>query len=157
MPVNTAKVEGRRKLDFASFDELLADADRLNSGPVTVLGNWSAGQIFRHLATAYNGSIDGFAMTFPWFFKLMAKPFKQKLINGAMPAGFRLPAKGAQELAPEPTLTEEGLALLHNAVARLQNEPRRAPHPMFGAITKEEWDKIHLHHASLHMSFIVPQ
>jgi hypothetical protein len=22
---------------------------------------------------------------------------------------------------------------------------------------KEEWDKIHLHHASLHMSFIVPQ
>jgi Protein of unknown function (DUF1569) len=157
MAVNTAKVEGRRRVDYASFDAVLADADWVSSGSVKVLGNWSAGQIFRHLATAYNGSIDGFAMTFPWYFKLMAKAFKQKLINGAMPAGFNLPRKGAEELAPEPTSTEEGLELLRSAVARLQNEPHRAAHPMFGEITREEWDKIHLHHASLHMSFIVPK
>jgi hypothetical protein len=52
MPVNTAKVDGRRKLDYASLEEVLADADRLSSGPVKVLGNWSAGQIFKHLAIA---------------------------------------------------------------------------------------------------------
>lgn len=44
MPVNTAKVEGHRKLDYASLEELLTDADRLSSGPVKMLGNWSAGQ-----------------------------------------------------------------------------------------------------------------
>jgi Protein of unknown function (DUF1569) len=75
MPVNTAKVDGRRKLDYASLEEVLADADRLSSRPVKVLGNWSAGQIFRHLALAFNGSIDGFTMTFPWPLRLMARFF----------------------------------------------------------------------------------
>ena len=45
MPVNIAKAEGRRKLDYASIEEPLADADRLGSGPVKVVGNWSSGQI----------------------------------------------------------------------------------------------------------------
>jgi hypothetical protein len=157
MPVNTAKVAGRRKLDYASLEELLADADRLSSGPVKVLGNWSAGQIFKHLALAYNGSIDGFTMTFPWPLRMMAKIFKGKLLNGPMPAGFSLPSDGAKALGPGPTSPEEGLADLHAAVLRLKRESQRAKHPMFGDITNEEWNKIHLKHASLHMSFLVPQ
>jgi Protein of unknown function (DUF1569) len=79
MPVDTAKVEGRRKLDYASLDELLLDADRLSSGSVRALGNWSAGQIFRHLSIAFNGSIDGFAMTFPWHLRLLARVFKNNM------------------------------------------------------------------------------
>ena len=46
MPVATAKVEGRRKLDYQSLDEVVADAERLSAGTLTTLGNWSAGQIF---------------------------------------------------------------------------------------------------------------
>ncbi len=157
MPVNTAKVDGRRKLDYASLEEMLADANRLASGPVKALGNWSAGQIFKHLAIAYNGSIDGFTMTFPLPLRLMARLFKKKLINGAMPAGFNLPADAAKAVLPGPTSTEEGLADLHAAVARLEREPHRARHPMFGEISKEEWNKIHLAHANLHMSFLVPR
>ena len=156
MPVNTAKVEGRRKLDYASFAELLADADRLASGPMKTLGNWTPGQVFRHLANAYNGSIDGFTMTFPWPLRTMAKLFKKKLVNGAMPPGFNLPASGAKGLMPDPISTEDGLAALHAAVARLQRETHRAHHPMFGEITNAEWNTIHLKHASLHMSFLVP-
>ena len=49
MPVNTAKVEGRRKLDYASLGEMLDDADRLGSGPIKVLGNWSAGHGWMHI------------------------------------------------------------------------------------------------------------
>jgi Protein of unknown function (DUF1569) len=157
MPVKTARVDGRRKLDYASFEEMLADADRLGSGPVKVLGNWSAGQIFRHLAAAYNGSIDGFTITFPWYFRVMAKLFKNKLLAGPMPAGFKLPSKGADTLEPAATSTEEGLADLHAAVARLEREPHRAYHPMFGELTNEQWNKVHLKHASMHMSFLVPQ
>jgi Protein of unknown function (DUF1569) len=157
MPVATAKVAGRRKLDFASLQEVLADADRLSSGPITMLGNWSAGQIFRHLATAYNGSIDGFTMTFPWYFRLMATVFKKKLVAMPMPPGFNLPGAGAKEMAPAPASTEEGLAELHSAVARLENDSRRARHPMLGDLTKEQWNQVHLNHANLHMSFLVPQ
>ncbi len=32
---------------------MLADADKLDTGPVKVLGNWSPGQIFKHLAIVY--------------------------------------------------------------------------------------------------------
>jgi hypothetical protein len=156
MPVDTVKVHDRRKLDYASFEEMLADADRLASGPVKVLGNWSAGQIFRHLALAYNGSIDGFTMTFPWPLRMMARVFKKKLINGSMPPGFNLPSEGAKAIAPGETTTAEGLADLHSAVARLERESHRAKHPMFGDLSKEQWNTIHLNHASLHMSFLVP-
>ena len=100
MPVNTARVEGRRKLDYKSLTELLADADRLGSGPVKALGNWSAGQIFRHLAVSYNSSIDGFTMTFPWYMRLMAKIFKNKLLAGPMPAGINLAPANAKTVRP---------------------------------------------------------
>jgi hypothetical protein len=156
MPVNTAKVECRRQLNYTSFEELLADADRLSAGPVKALGNWSAGQVFRHLALAYSSSIDGFTVTFPWYLRLMGKIFRKKLLAGPMPAGYKLPPSGAKTLEPPPISTAEGLADLHAAVARLQQTPHRARHPMFGQVTKEQWDKIHLAHASLHMSFLVP-
>ena len=157
MPVATAKVEGRRKLDYQSLDEVVADAERLSAGTLTTLGNWSAGQIFRHLATAYNASIDGFKTTFPWPMRFMAGLFKQKLINGAMPPGIKVPAGLAKEVMPEPTSTEYGLAQLRAAVARLEREPKRAKHPVFGELSNEEWNKVHLNHAKLHMSFLVPQ
>ena len=41
MAVNTAKVEGRRKVDYKSLREVVDDADRLNSGHVKAIGNWS--------------------------------------------------------------------------------------------------------------------
>jgi Protein of unknown function (DUF1569) len=154
--VNTAKVEGRRKLKFQSYEDLLADLDRLSSGPVKTLGNWSPGQIFRHLAKAYNSSIDGFSMIFPLHFRLLAKVFRKKLLSMPMPAGVKLPSKSGKSLLPPPTSTEEGLSELRGAIARLQTEPKRAKHPLFGALTNQEWDKVHLTHASLHLSFLVP-
>jgi hypothetical protein len=44
MPVDTGKVERRRTLNYASFEAVLADAERLSGGSVKALGNWSAGQ-----------------------------------------------------------------------------------------------------------------
>jgi hypothetical protein len=157
MSINTAKVQGRRKLRFASFEELLADVDRLSSGPVKVLGNWSPGQIFRHLAVAYNSSIDGFTMTFPLHLRLVAKVFRKKLLTMQMPAGFKLPRSGAATLEPSASSTQEGAAELRAAVARLEREPSRARHSMFGDLTREEWDRVHLTHASLHLSFLIPE
>jgi hypothetical protein len=157
MSVKTAKVEGRRTVNYASLEDVLADAERLSSGHAQVLGNWSPGQIFRHLAKAYNGSIDGLTGTFPWHIRTIARLFKKKLIAGAMPPGIKLPADLAEAVIPEPTSTEDGLAELRAAVARLENEPHRAKNPVFGELTKEEWNQIHINHAKLHMSFLVPQ
>jgi hypothetical protein len=148
------KVVARRKLDYKWFDELLADADRLSTDNVKTLGNWSAGQIFQHLAIAFNCSIDGFPAGFPWFVRTMGRIFKKKLIGGPMPAGIKMPAQLGKVVMPEPTSTQVGLANLHAAVSRLKQEPRRATHPVFGEISNQEWDSIHLEHANLHMSFL---
>jgi Protein of unknown function (DUF1569) len=157
MPVDTKKVEGRRKLAYKSLDELLADAERIGSGPVKTLGNWTPGQIFRHLARSYNASIDGFDVKFPWFLRTTARLFKNKLINGPMPPGYGMPPDVAKVMAPGETSTEEGLTDLRAAIARLKQDARRVKNPVLGEITREEWDKVHLSHASLHMSFLVPE
>jgi len=101
MPADTAKVVGRRQLDYTSFEELLADAEQMSSGPVKALGNWSAGQIFKHLAIIYNGSIDGLPVTFPWHFRMMVKLFKTKIINGPMPPGFKMKPENAKFTEPD--------------------------------------------------------
>jgi hypothetical protein len=157
MPVDTAKVKGRRRLDYRSLEELQADAERLGAGPVKALGNWSPGQIYRHLAVSFTHSIDGADIKFPWYLRLMARIFKKKLIRGPMPPGFKMPPDAAKLIVPGPTSTEEGLTELRAAIARLQREHKRARHPVFGELTQEEWNQLYLKHASLHMSFLVPE
>jgi hypothetical protein len=157
MTVNTAKVQGRRQVKYSSYAELLADADRVAAGPVKTLGNWSAGQIFQHLANAYLGSLDGYEMKAPWYVRAGAWVLGRWLLSMRMPAGFKLPPDAARELVPPPTTTEEGLAALKKAVARLQAEPQRARHPVFGNLSNADYDRLHLNHASMHMSFLIPE
>lgn len=157
MAINTSKVQGRRALKFFSLQEVLEDAERMSAGNVRVLGNWSAGQIFQHLAKALNDSIDGSDLKVSWYLKIPARLMKKRLINGSMPPGFKLPAEAAKVLVPGPTSTEEGLSALRNAIARVQRDPRRAINPVFGVLTNEEWTKLQLAHAALHLSFLVPE
>lgn len=155
MTVETAKVEGRRKLDYKSYAELLADADKLSSGPINTLGNWSAGQIFVHLAKAYKGAIDGFPFVFPWYFR-DGLDVQEKAACG-------LNAVRVQDDATSCRLVgtrvhhhgdRPGRASCRRGEVRAQ--PNRATHPIFGNLSKEEYDTLNLKHASMHMSFLVP-
>ncbi len=154
MSIDTKQVVNRRKVHYHSLAELLADAERLAANGARPLGNWSAGQVFQHLANAMNGSIDGLPGTFPWYIKFMARLFKKRFIGGPMPAGLTVPKDLAEKVMPAPISTEEGLAHLRAAIARLESDPKRAPSPIFGSMTKEEWNTMHLNHANLHMSFL---
>jgi hypothetical protein len=154
MPVETAKVKVRRQVSYGSLQDVLADAQRLSRGNIKSLGNWSAGQVFLHLARAMNSSIDGTDANFPLWLCVMARLFKKKLLAGPMPPGFQLPARAAETFVPGPTSTEEGLAALQAAIARQERESSRAPSPVFGKITRDEWNQIHLMHSTLHMSFL---
>jgi uncharacterized protein DUF1569 len=157
MPNDTSKVQGRRKVQYSSLRDVLADAERMSKGPVEALGNWSAGQIFLHLAKSLNTSIDGSDAKPSWFFRLMARMMKKRILRGPMPPGFKLPPAAAQVLVPGPTSTDEGLAALRAAIARQEREPKRAPSPFLGRLSHEEWTQLHLNHAALHMSFLVPR
>ena len=63
--VNTKIVTGRRKLRFESYEEVLTDVEHLAAGEVRLLGNWSFGQILKHLALAVDSMIDGGPFNLP--------------------------------------------------------------------------------------------
>ncbi len=156
MSVNTRKVTGRRQLKFQSLDEVLADAERCANEDYEPLGNWSAGQIFAHIARAMHGSIDGMTFQVPWPIRILLKLFRKRYINGPMSPGVTLPST-AKSLIAEPTVTaEQGLADLREAIARLKQSATRAPSPAFGPMSREDSDRLHMTHAAMHLSFLTP-
>jgi hypothetical protein len=157
MTVETATVQGRRKLTFRSFDEVLADAERLVSSPnTTTLGNWPLSQLLTHLTKGINGSIDGISGKAPWFLRLIGPIVKGRIIKNGMSPGFKLPKGREAESFPAAPSPQEALGKLRDAVGRLKQERMTARHPFFGKLTHEEWTRLHLRHAEMHLSFAVP-
>ena len=156
--IDTTKVADRRSLHFDRLEDISADLDRLAaSGEVRALGNWSPGQLLKHLATTLNKSIDGFENPLPGFVRVIFRTFlKKRFLTGPMSAGFKLPKKALAELVPAPVSFEDGLQFLRQAIHRLQTETQRAPNPVLGPLTVEEWNQLHCRHCELHLSFLVP-
>jgi hypothetical protein len=158
-PVRTTKVVGRRKVRFENLDEIIADAEMLAAKRVRQLGNWSVGQATGHLARTMQLSLDGFdGALAPLPFRLLMKIAKRPLLRYGFRPGFKLPSPIAEKAILEPSFTnEQGLGELRTNIKRLKHEPQRAVHPAFGRLTKEEWNRVHLRHAELHLSFFVPE
>ncbi len=152
MIVNTKLVEGRRPVRYQSYDDLLQDAERIaSSDSMQTLGNWSPGQIFKHLADAIESSIDGSGFVLPWPIRIVfTMLMKRKYLYDSLPAGFKAPKR----FQPGPIDTLDALDALRKAVDRMKSETDRVMHPAFGHITREEWDQFNLRHCEMHMSFI---
>ncbi len=156
MTVETGKVAGRRPLHFSNYDELLDCARKLSQGPTRQLGNWSLGQICKHLAVTIDSSMDGPAFKPPFLLRLVGPLLKKRFLSRPMQSGFKLP-KTAGKLLPPETTTADGLEHLERSVARLDQVPARAPHPVFGKLSRDQWDQLQFRHGELHLSFIEPQ
>jgi len=158
MTVNTRKVSGRRAVRYDSYQDLLDDAERLAVSDAQALGNWSLGQALGHLARVMEMSIDGSELKAPWPVRFVARVFyRQRFLSGPIPSGFRVPRSAREALVPERQDSQTGLAELRRAVGRLHDEIDRAPHPVLGELSLDEWDSLHLRHAEMHMSFLVPE
>ena len=157
-PVVTKNVSGRRELHFHAIDEIVADAEKLVASPnIKTLGNWPLGRLLAHLTTAINGSIDGVDARAPLLFRLAGKLVKNRILNSAMLPGFQLPDRFQADLFPEVESPQDALEGLLKAAARAKTERMTACHPVFGQLTHDEWTQLHLRHAELHLSFVVPE
>jgi hypothetical protein len=160
-PVETTKVSNRRVVRYNTFDELLADAERLvqlnGEGKVRPLGNMSLGQALGHLALWMQASIDGIPddLRPPAPVKLLARLFKGIVLSKGLRPGFKLPTDAASKLIPPAGYSaSDGFNALSAACARLRREHRRVPSPLFGPMSEYEWERLHLRHAELHLSFM---
>jgi Protein of unknown function (DUF1569) len=155
--IDTGKVTGRRQLHFNSLDDIVADVEQLaKAKEVRSLGNWSNGQVLKHLTLVMNGSIDGMPRVMPGFMRFFLSLFmKNSFLKNPMPAGYELP-KRAAAILPSPTSWEQGLQGFRQAANRLRTETTRQTHPVMGRLTVDEWNQVHCRHSELHLSFLIP-
>lgn len=159
--INTAKVSDRRRPRFTTVDELLADVDRIvaaeRAGTLRRTGNWTAGQVFGHLATWINYAYEGFPFRPPWFIRWILRKKKAVYLRDGMPAGVRIPKVQNGTFGTEELSTDEGAARLRRALLRLKSgEPAKFESPAFGTMSQEERTALNLRHAELHLSFLHP-
>jgi len=156
--VDTKKVQGRRELRFTKLADIQAEAERLACGPVRQLGNWPLGYSLAHLAGGMKLALDGADFKVPWYPRTFAALIKKKVLRSPMKPGFQLPKDAAEVLIPSREIsTQEGLNELQTTIARMNREPQRHPSPIFGKMTRDEWDQLQLRHAEMHLSFYVPE
>lgn len=159
-PVNT-KTAPHRTVTLHSLDDLKTEVSNIEHAlakrDLVVHGNWTAGQICRHIGKFIGFSIDGFDGSAPWFARIVIQLFfkKKALGNAPMPRGIQLP-KSAASMLPEPTISDaEGIASLRAQIARLDaGERMTQPSPIFGQLTHDQWLHVHLKHAAMHLGFV---
>lgn len=160
-PVDTARVERRRKLRFADIDELLAELDRImeaeRAGRLRRTGNWTVGQTFGHLAAWIDFAYEGYPFKTPWLIRMLIRPRIPGYIRDGLPAGVHIPKAPRGTYGIEPLSTEEGLRRLRAALERLKGEPARHDSPGFGHVSDEDRVALNLRHAELHLSFLHPE
>lgn len=152
-----------RVLRLSTPDDVLAEAMRIadadRAGRLRQGGNWAAGQSFGHLATWINFAYDGYPpeLRTMWIIRVFAKLLlKKKFIKGPMRPGVRIPGVKGGTVATAPMSTEQGMDMLRKAWARLAAVAPHAPNPLIGPLTHDEWKRLHLRHAELHLGFLHP-
>ncbi len=142
----------RRKLTFANLDDVMADVEDLMRGYITV-GQWSLGQICRHLASAIQWLLEGGPDP---AFPPVPEGVRQRLLDsGRMRAGVQIPHPS---LLPPPDLDDRTEAdALRKAITRFASVTDPLPaHPILGPLTRDEWTRFHCIHCAHHLSFAVP-
>jgi hypothetical protein len=155
---NNRTKPARRTLRFERLDDLTAEVDRMAAaaaqGRACPGGTWTLGQIFNHLAAWAEYSYTGMPLKVPWVIRLLMRMRRRAFFNDPMPAGVRIPRVNGGTLATEPAELEPALARYRAVLDRLAREAPARAHPIFGALTHEEWIKLQLRHAELHLGFV---
>jgi hypothetical protein len=71
-----------------------------------------------------------------------------------MPRGVRIPGIAGGTCATEAVPLEDGVSRLRRSFERLKAQAPTHPSVIFGPMTHDEWIKINLRHAELHLSYL---
>ena len=160
MTINTAKVRDRRSLRFSRLDDILADVGRLSASPTRAARQLVAGADLRAFGRG-DAPVDRRAPPDAPFKRRCGcgfRAFHQVPIARQRAASRLQNAGGRPKVAParrsrrrhrnrQPARQSSGS----------RGEDRRVSHPIFGSMSRAEWDQMHLRHAEMHLSFIRPE
>ncbi len=153
----------RRSLTFDSLDAIVRDVETLAAKGYEKTGKWDLAQMCNHLAEWIKYPLDGYPKVpivlrpVVWLMKVtIGKRAGRDLIEGR---GMKL---GTQTLPQTvfPGGQDEAAAVANfKAVVerwKAHTGPMHAS-PLFGALSRDDWDKAQCGHAAHHLSFLVPR
>jgi len=159
--INTKKAV-RRELAFHCTGCLKEDLAKIEAahraGTLGTTGNWTPDENLDHVAVMWEFALDGFPpeakIALP--IRLLARLMKGSMTSGkTLPAGFKIPGNAAYMLPRPKCSFEDGLARLRKVLDRLdRGEQMTQRSPAFGVMTHDEWMRLHLGHAQLHLGFL---
>ena len=158
--VNTANTPGFRVLRFTTIGDAMAEIDRIvaadQAGKLIHTGNWTAGQVFGHIASWIEYGYVGYPMKPPpWIIRVMLRMRVKKYLRDGMPRGVRIPGVENGTFGIEPLSTAEGADRLRRAFLRLKNgELAVHDSPAFGPMSHPDRIELNLRHAELHLGFL---
>lgn len=158
--IDTSKVKQRRKLQFDTIDDCLAELGKLEEaereGKLKTLGNWTAGQNLSHLAAWIEYGWDGYPMSKPPLpIRLAMKLMLGKILKNGMDAGVKIPGIEGGTLGADDMETLAAVDRLRTALNRLKSgEEAVHDSPAFGEMSHEKRVKLNLRHAELHLGFL---
>lgn len=144
----------RRPLSFSDLSEVMPDVRRSMSGHRTV-GHWSLGQVCRHLADSFDASIDGFGTRRHWIKRtLMGKRMLHYVFTKGIPTDYTV----TNRLTPPPGIDlDQTATALSRAIERYRSHQGRLHfHPLFGTLSRADWDRLQCIHCAHHLSFVIP-
>lgn len=158
MVIRTNALPERRALRFQTLDDVSRDAGDVASRPGRTLGNWTVARILDHLAISIRAGFDGPEVRAPWYVRMMIAPLiRERMLAKGMPAGFRLPRQLAHFMPGTDATVAGSLQALREWLGRLEGSCPQFGHPAFGRLSHADWIRLHLRHAELHLSFVVPE
>jgi len=144
------------KLHFSNLNELRDHVQRIEAGNHTTLKKWTAAQNFFHLASAFEGSLEGLPPGYPKIIRLLVRPFRWILTSYRFPPWMPIPGTAKFKLQPEDGLDfeQQKSRLLQSIDAFEDRDAKRYPHPVLGSLSFAQWTGFHLRHCEHHLSFV---
>jgi hypothetical protein len=145
-----------RTLNFASFDEVIAEVNRLHSIGYTKAGQWDLAQVCDHLGYFMEAGLEGAKFKVPWLIKkLFGKMVLNRMLRDkAMPRGKFTPHK---PLPPSGQDEAAAIARFLRTLQRFASHPGEyVESPFFGHVPPEQCRELQLIHCRHHLGFLIP-
>ena len=139
-----------------NIESLLIELARVHSNGICTTGKWSSGQIYYHLAAAFEGAVDGLPSGYPRIVRIALRPFRWIVTRIKFPPWMPIPSAIRHKLDPPIDAdASDQYERLVRAIERFSlHEGEYSSHPVLGSLTRQEWIGFHLRHCQHHLAFI---
>ena len=146
-----------RTLQFDGLGEAAKEAESLLASGYRRHGQWSLGQICRHLCLVQDPCMDGYPAWMSLFAPIrpvMRRTLMRKILSGDSPVGIRTAPRFAP---PDDVADRREVEALRQSVERfLEFDEPFYPHPAFGRMDAKTFEAVHTAHAAHHLRFLSP-